>query len=324
MGDLKLLEFIEPRLRKYLKNIFLTNDDIQEIRLRVDKPLEVILNNKYCFVDSASNIVNKNSEGIIVSSENINSCLSLMSNYSIYSIEDELRNGFITLKGGHRVGVTGKIVVENGYIKTMKNISGLNIRFAREIKGAADKVLPYLIKDNQVYHTLIVSPPQCGKTTLIRDLARQISNGIDKYNFKGLKVGIVDERSEIAGCYMGTPQNDVGIRTDVLDTCPKSYGIIMLIRAMSPDVIITDEIGTKEDISAVHQSLSAGIKIITTVHGEDLKDLKNKPLFCELIERGIFERIVILSNKSGVGTVEDILDGSSLKSIFYGSNAKCG
>lgn len=313
----EILDFLDPKLKCLLEKLFKYRSDIQEIRLRAGKPLEVVLDNQNYFVASDSSLTIQENQSVIVTTNLIDSCIAIMSNYSIYSIEDELKNGFITLQGGHRVGVTGKVVIEDGKIKTIKNISNLNIRIAKEIRGAADKVIPYILNRNSIMHTLIVSPPQCGKTTIIRDLARQLSDGITKIKFKGVKVGIVDERSEIASCYKGIPQNDVGKRTDVLDACPKSMGIIMLIRSMSPSVIITDEIGTNEDIRAIEQALSAGIKVITTVHGQGIEDLKNKPVFSEIFSKGIFERIIILNNKNGVGTIEDILDGSSLKSLFY-------
>lgn len=313
----EVLDFLDPRIKRLLIKLFNTRSDIQEIRLRANKPLEVVLDNQNYFVASDCDLTVRENEAVIVTTDLIDSCVAIMSNYSIYSIEDELKNGFITLRGGHRVGVAGKVVLENGNIKTIKNISNLNVRIAKEIKGAADKIIPYVIDRNIIRHTLIVSPPQCGKTTIVRDLARQLSDGIERLKFKGIKVGIVDERSEIASCYKGIPQNDIGKRTDVLDACPKSMGIIMLIRSMSPSVIITDEIGTYEDIHAIEQALSAGIKVVTTVHGQDVDDLKNKPVFSEVLSKGIFERIVILSNKSGVGTIEDILDGKSLKSYIH-------
>jgi stage III sporulation protein AA len=221
MEEAFILNFLDKDLQKEIKNFLNQDDSIQEIRLRVDKPVEIINNKRNFFLN------------LMVSRKVIDSTLNTMTNYSLYSLEDELRNGFITLKGGYRIGIVGKVVTENGYIKTIKDISGLNIRFSREVKGAGDKIIPYIIKENSIFHILIVSPPQCGKTTIIRDISRQISNGVKNPKLDSLKVGIVDERSEIAGCYQGIPQNDVGLRTDVLDACPKAFGITIRLFAFS-------------------------------------------------------------------------------------------
>ena len=160
---------------------------------------------------------------------------------------------------------------------------------------------------------MILSPPQMGKTTLIRDLARQLSNGFP--GFSGVKVGIVDERSEIAGCYQGIPQNDVGVRTDILDGCPKATGIIMLIRSMSPNVIITDEIGKPKDVMAIEDALNAGITIITTAHSHGLEDARRRPILKSLLENNVFQRIMVLGNSLGTGTLEkvyDLIEGKEL------------
>jgi stage III sporulation protein AA len=155
-------------------------------------------------------------------------------------------------------------------------------------------------------HTLIISPPCCGKTTLLRDIIRLISDG--GKDRAGLTVGVVDERSEIGACYMGVPQNDLGIRTDVLDCCPKAKGMLMLIRAMSPRVIAVDEVGSKEDIEAIEYVINCGCKLIATVHGNSLLDVKGKPLLKKLIEDKLFERYILLSNKGSVGHLEEVYD----------------
>ncbi|NLN41645.1 MAG: stage III sporulation protein AA, partial [Clostridiales bacterium] len=163
-----------------------------------------------------------------------------------------------------------------------------------------------IINDGQVLHTLILSPPQMGKTTLLRDLSRQLSNGFS--GFRGVKVGIVDERSEIAGCFQGIPQNDVGVRTDILDGCPKALGIIMMIRSLSPNVIITDEIGRPEDAMAIEDALNAGIKIITTAHSSGLEDARKRPILKSLLDKKVFQRVLVLGNSLGTGTLEKVYD----------------
>ncbi|EGD52272.1 stage III sporulation protein AA [Thermoanaerobacter ethanolicus JW 200] len=315
----EVLYALPPSVREVITKI---PDDllqeVEEIRLRVNRPLTVYLKNEEKFVSKGGTISFSPSLAYIVTSEDCEKALQLISKSSLYAFEEEIRNGYITLKGGYRVGIVGKCVLENGYIKTLKNISGYNYRISKEIIGVAEEILKYLITPSKdVYNILIISPPQCGKTTLLRDITRWISNGIDFLGFKGKKVGAVDERSEIAGCYNGIPQMDVGIRTDVLDGCPKAYGMIMLIRSMSPEVVVTDEIGKKEDIEAIHEVLNTGVKIITTVHANDIEDLMKKPVLKDVISLRYFERYVILSNRLGAGTVEKILD-ENFNTLFKG------
>ncbi|SJZ37294.1 stage III sporulation protein AA [Garciella nitratireducens] len=289
---------------------------VEEIRIRENRPLMLSLNNKDYMLTKDGKFTNFLEDSYIVKKEDTANILQLISDYSLYAIEEELRNGFITLKGGHRVGLTGKAVLENGKIRTLKYISGFNFRISKEIKGVANPVISYIRHpEEEIYHTLIISPPQCGKTTLLRDLIRQISNGNEKNGFKGYKVGIVDERSELAGCYKGVPQNDIGIRTDVLDACPKAQGMIMLIRSMSPHIIATDEIGSREDMEAIEEALNAGIKLITTVHGKNIDEIIRKPVLREIIQKKIFQRMIVLSNRKGPGTIEEIIEGITLKKI---------
>lgn len=167
--------------------------------------------------------------------------MDYMSGYSLYAFEDEIAKGYLTIPGGHRVGVAGQVVVEEGKVKYIQNISFANIRISHEKIGCADKILPYLWKENRIKNTLIIAPPRCGKTTILRDLARKISGEYAEKN-----VVVVDERSEIAGCYRGEPQKDVGPRTDVLDRCPKAVGMMMAVRSLSPEVLVVDEIGGKQ------------------------------------------------------------------------------
>lgn len=290
-------------------------ENIQEIRIRVNRPLMVTAKVDY-MLNSGGGLVKDKNETYLVKLSDIEHTVELMSENSLYAYQDELRNGFLTLMGGHRVGIVGKVVTEKSEIKTLKDISGLNIRIARQVAGCAERVISYIINGTSIYHTLIISPPNCGKTTMLRDIIRQISDGFPGHGFDGAKVGLVDERSEIAACFRGVPQNDIGIRTDVLDSCPKPQGITMLVRSMSPRVIATDELGTKRDVEAVEEALNAGVKIITTAHARDIDELKKKPIIGELLEQGLFERIVVLGNSNGPGTVKDVLDGKDFKSLW--------
>lgn len=307
----ELLNSLPINIRNIIKKL---PDDVlcrmEEIRIRLYKPLMVHIDNEEKFVSSEGELVNYENMAYIVTGEDCDKAIQLISKSSVYAFDEEIKNGYITLKGGYRVGLSGKCVVENGNIKTIRNISGYNYRIMREITGVSDDIIGYIVKSPYyIYNTLIISPPQCGKTTLLRDIARNISNGIGYLNFKGQNIGIIDERSEIAACYNGLPQNNVGVRTDILDGCPKAFGIIMMIRSMSPKVLITDEIGKIEDVIAIQEALNAGIKIITTIHGNDIDDILRKPYIKDLIELREFERYIILNNEFGAGTIKKITDG---------------
>ncbi|WIF94530.1 stage III sporulation protein AA [Caminicella sporogenes] len=306
----EVLSILPVRLRKILMKISSnTIKNVEEIRLRVNRPLIINVSGEDYFVTDTG-IITKNKHNIImVNKLDVETCFQLVTDYSAYALEEEIRNGFITIKGGHRVGICGKTIIEKKRVKTLKDISGLNIRFSKEKIGCAKKVIRYIIKSqNSIYNTLIISPPQCGKTTLLRDIVRLISNGVADLNFKGINVGVVDERSEIGGCYNGVPQNDIGIRTDILDSCPKAEGMIMLIRSMSPKVIVTDEIGRDDDIYALKEAMNAGVKFITTIHGSSLEEVCRRENISKLIKNKVFERVIILSNKPKVGTVRKIID----------------
>ena len=303
ISDKKLPQDILDILPNTLKEIFIKTWDkeigIEEIRLRKKRPLIFRLaKGEILFHD------------LIVSDELFDNVLRIISKNSIYALENEFRNGFITIKGGHRVGFAGEAVVEKDMIKTQKNLASLNIRIARAVIGCGTEILPYIIDtaNRSLRYTLIVSPPRCGKTTLLRDLIRSVSSGVAKYNLPPMQVGLVDERSEIAGCYQGIPQLDVGPRTDVLDRCPKDQGMIMLIRSMGPEVIATDELGGPKDVEAVRQIVNAGIKFLATVHGDNYEQLTKRPYLKDLLAMGIFQRYIFL-NKFGVGTwIKNILN----------------
>jgi stage III sporulation protein AA len=272
----------------------LDKERIQEIRIRSQKP--ILIYSKY-----GESIINYSP-----SKEDLKSMIQKMLNYSLYAYEEDIRQGFITIKGGHRIGIAGECVMEKGEVKTIRNISSLNIRICREIKGCSDKVVKYIASENRIYNTIIISPPKCGKTTILRDIARNISNGIPTLGFKGRKVVVIDERSEIGACHFGIPQSDLGIRTDVLDNCLKREGLIMAIRSLSPEVLICDEIGTKGDIDALMMAFNSGVNIITTIHGFSIEDLYKRKVFYDLLNNEILERAIILSNKNGVGTIEKV------------------
>ena len=280
---------------------------IREIRLRVEKPLIVNSSRGELFIDGQGSIC-RPQNAYTVTVKDIRETLEYVSNYSMYAYEEEIKNGFITMAGGNRIGVCGRAVSGENGIKTIRNISFINLRVASEIKGCSDMIMDKLYSDvkGSVYHTLIVSPPCCGKTTLLRDIIRNLSDGFG--GNAGQTVGVADERSEIAACNLGVPQNDVGMRTDVLDGCPKAYGMTMLIRSMAPRVIAVDEIGSDADVKAITYAVNCGCKIIATVHASSYEDLLTKPAVKNLMDMNVFERVVVLSGLGGPGNVEGIYD----------------
>lgn len=265
----------------------------------------VVYEGQEFFVRETGGMSSVPDEAYVISQREVKETMEFISNYSMYAFEEELRQGFITIQGGHRVGVAGKIILEQEQVKNLRYISFINIRLAHQMLGCADKVLPYLLQDNSIYHTLIISPPRCGKTTLLRDLIRQLSNG--GKGRQGLNIGVVDERSELGACYQGRPQNDLGYRTDVLDCCPKKEGMMMLVRAMSPKVIAVDEIGFREDVEALEYVMNCGVKILATVHGRSMEEVRKKPILGRLVQEKVFQRYVLLSSEQ-VGKVEAIFD----------------
>ncbi|MFS0863386.1 stage III sporulation protein AA [Fredinandcohnia sp. 179-A 10B2 NHS] len=269
-------------------------EKMEEIRIRVSRPLEIICNGLPIF------------HSYVVSSEDAVQLLNKLGQYSIYTLEEELKRGYVTIQGGHRVGLAGKVITEHGSVKAIRDVTSFNIRIAKQKIGIANQLSPYLF-DKYWRNTIIIGPPQTGKTTLLRDIARMISSGSESRRIPALKVGIVDERSEIAGCVKGVPQVKLGPRVDVLDACPKAEGMMMMIRSMSPDVLIVDEIGREEDSQAIMEAVNAGVSLIVTAHGHQVSDLLKRPSLEGIVKSGVFERYVELSRTKGPGTVKSIL-----------------
>ncbi|KQB78139.1 stage III sporulation protein AA [Clostridium butyricum] len=276
----------------------LLKEQIYEIRIKIGKP--ILVYSKY-----GENIVN-----YVPTKEDMKSLIQKISNYSLYAYEEDIRQGFITIKGGHRIGIAGECVMEKGEVKTIRNISSINIRVCSEVIGCSDKLIKYIYsqKENRIFNTIIISPPKCGKTTILRDIARNISNGMNSIGLYGRKVAVIDERSEIGACHFGIPQNDLGMRTDILDNCLKKEGMIMAIRSLSPEILICDEIGTKGDVEALLMAFNSGVNIITSIHGFTIEDLYKRKVFHELLDNGIIERAIVLSSRKGVGTIENIYE----------------
>ena len=301
-------------VRRILQKADLNFAELQEIRMRINSPLMIRQRGKEYKLTEEGKLLrcNGNEQYEKENIHYVDRCelmetMEYIAGYSLYAYEDEIRQGYLSVQGGHRVGITGKVILDGEHIRGMKYISCINVRLAHQVQGCADEVLPYIRNGEQVYHTLIIAPPRCGKTTLLRDMIRQISNGTDR--IQGKTVGVVDERSELAGCYQGIPQNDLGMRTDVLDVCPKAKGMQMLLRSMSPDVVAVDELGKKEDFKAVESVVHCGCKLFATAHGNSLEDILRQPFFQKLRELEVFERYIVLGKKGHAGSIEAIYDG---------------
>ena len=248
---------------------------LQEIRVKIGKPLNIVLDNTEIIFN------------YVIRKEDVKAIIQKISNYSLYAFEEDIRQGYITIQGGHRVGLAGQCVIEDNSIKTIRNITSLNIRVCREIVGCSNSLMNSLVENNRVNNTLIISPPKCGKTTLLRDITRNISNGISQIGFKGKRTVVIDERSEIAACYNGIPQMNVGMRTDVYDNCIKSEGMMMAVRGLM-------------------MAYNSGVSIIATLHGRSVEELYRRPVFREIVENNIINKVVVLSGKKGIGTIEGI------------------
>ena len=273
---------------------------LYEIRLRAGRPLFLIYAGGERFLRI------KGHEPYLVTRQDLKETLEYISGYSMYAYEDEIRQGYISVQGGHRVGVTGKVILNGDRIKGMKYISCINVRLSHQLLGCADAVMPYIQMQNHIAHTLIISPPRGGKTTLLRDVIRQLSNG--REGISGVTVGVVDERSELAGSWQGIPQNDLGMRTDILDACPKAEGMKMLVRSMSPDVVAVDELGREEDFRAVESVIYCGCRLIATAHGNSLEDILAQPFFQKLKKMEIFEKYIVLGDRNQTGVIKGIYD----------------
>ena len=272
-----------------------TEEQLEEIRLRTGSPVEMVFSKQTKWM-----------EDLIFTENDSMYVLNQLSEHSMYRMQPELKAGYVTTRGGHRVGLAGAVTTEKGTIKQLQHITFFNIRIAKEIKGTAQSFLPYLRKKQGLCNTLLIGAPQTGKTTILRDLARLISNGCS--NYTGLKVGMVDERSEIAASYKGRPQHSIGRRTDVMDACPKADGLMMMIRSMSPEVLIADEIGSRSDVQALLEAVASGVNVIVTVHGNSLSSVQKRPSLEPLFASGMFERFIVLERNPAADFFYHIMD----------------
>ena len=291
-------------LTEHLSSIvgsFLPQDKLNELRLRVDLPIVAVVAGKPYYLGTKG-LSGSPEDAIICERDTLNEIVKRASEHSLYAVNHQLKQGFITILGGIRVGICGEVVIENHRVKTIKNFSGLNIRIPHQVKNCSLNVFELLVQ-SKFLNTLVISPPGCGKTTFIRDILWQLSNHNYCYN-----ILLVDERYEIANCFNGKPQLDVGKFTDVYSGCNKLFGFENGVRSMRPDIVATDELANEADITALSYVAGCGVGVISSVHASDVEDLKNKPAFEKLLQNKIFKRYVVLSNKKGPGTIEAIYD----------------
>lgn len=299
---------------------------LEEIRIRENRPLEIAYGGHSRFVTADAGLRIGPEQAVKPTAEQCRKLLERITNYSLYAMEEELRRGYITVSGGHRIGLAGRTILDGGTVRGIRDIGGFNIRIAREVIGASAHLLPKLLDRARatIGSTLILAPPQQGKTTLVRDIARSVSYGLwpgsEAQDWRGRKVGIVDERSEIAACVRGIPTFDIGPRTDVMDACPKAEGMMMLLRSMSPEVLIVDEIGRPEDADAIREASHAGVAIVATAHAYDIQDAKGRPELYKLIQEGTFAQVVELK-RMPEGVMHRIVSLTS-KDTPYARNAE--
>lgn len=274
---------------------------LYEMRMRSDRAVTVNYNGNFYYL-CGEGLTEDSTKAIRLPQQALNEIIVKASNYSLYTVNRNICSGFITIEGGIRIGVAGEYVWEEDRLKTIKNFSGLTIRVPHEVRGCCDKLLKYII-DTELLNTLIISPPACGKTTMLRDISRTLSARSPRFN-----ILLVDERSEIAAAVNGVPQLDVGNNTDVVSNSSKTHGILHGIRSMNPYVIITDELAKQEDIEAAYSAACSGVRIIATVHAYDQYDLMNKTYFDRMIKNRLFARYAVLSDKPCIGSLSGVYD----------------
>ena len=285
-----ILRYFPQKVQELIKNNI--NDEelemLEEIRVRNNLPLILKIGQAEKVIDYK------------ITTEDINYIFQKICENSIYSYQKQIANGFITVQGGNRVGIVGTAVLDgNDKVINFNYISGLNFRISRQIIGCSNKIVDEIFNGcGGIYNTLIISKPGIGKTTLLRDIVRNVSNGMPN-KFKGMNVTVIDERGEISATYKGIMQNDLGMRTDVINDIPKYIGMKMAIRSMAPKVIVADEIGNKRDSDAIKYAMCCGVKGIFTAHGASLEELEKNPEISDLLENKIFEKIICIKDREG-------------------------
>lgn len=278
-----------------------------EIRLRIGRPVMLSLPGQDVFVAQSGLVSYTIRAGLLTAGRSeIDEAFRLLCNSSVYAHQNEIRNGFIILRGGHRAGICGTAVIDSGCITNIRDISSISLRIARQIRGSSGLVIKSIVHTEKVDGTLIFGPPGCGKTTVLRDLARAFSCG--ESSAGRMRVAVVDERGEIGATFLGQPQNELGPCCDVLDGYPKGEGILQAVRCLSPDIIFCDEIGSEEDARAIEASLNAGVSVIASAHAGSITELRARPQIARLIASGAFIKAIQLQGRGSPGCITAIYD----------------
>lgn len=276
----------------------------QEIRLRAGAPIAVTCPGQNWFLGRGSELHNLPQNSYLVTPADIADSVVTMCSHSVHTHQNEIKSGFISLKGGHRAGVCGTAVLSGGEISAIRDITSINLRIAREVRGAADPLIERIFR-SRICGVLIAGAPSTGKTTILRDLARQLSSGrAGRY----YRVAVVDERCELGAVYEGVAQNNLGPCCDILSGYPKGEGILAAVRTLSPQVIICDEIGAGAEVDGILDGLNCGVKVIATAHADSVGELLGRVQIRRLLELGAFERVVMLGGEGQPGRIEDILE----------------
>lgn len=294
-----LLHQIPPRMKQ----------QTHEIRFRVNCPVSLVLADAVFFLNNnGPPSVRLGENAVRVKGSDLQETFARLCDYSVYAYQNEIRQGYLTYRGGHRAGLCGTAVSDGGQIVSIRDISSMNLRIARQIYGAASPLIEQL--GNRLGEGLLLAgPPGCGKTTLLRDICRQISQGVLGNQ---RKVAVIDERGEIAASYCGEPQNDLGPCCDVLDGYPKGEGILQAIRCLSPSVVVCDEIGSREEIEAVQQGVNAGASLIASIHAGSVRQLLRRPQGKALLQTGAFPWVALMGHQDGFGSITGIFKAGEL------------